>query len=114
MLQGGGRDVLERPYTAGEGGVNPPPPGPPSPPLQCLRLTAKILLRRLQCQEALSLIVFGPPLAGTIGRRAVAATPPPSCYLRGHRQGGVYTRQCRFKVVHTQGGAHKRRSVATA
>ena len=35
-------DVLERPYTVGGGGV--PPPGPP--PLQCLRLTAKILLRR--------------------------------------------------------------------
>ena len=44
------------------------PPGPPLPPpllpFQCLRLTAKILLR---CQEDLSLQIFGPPSAGTIG-----------------------------------------------
>ena len=35
-------------------GGYPPPPGPPFPPLllfQCLRLTAKILLRCLRCQE---------------------------------------------------------------
>ena len=56
--------------------VCPPPPvtyqngrtpqeegGVPLPPLpfQCLRLTAKILLRRLRCQEDLSFKIFGPP-----------------------------------------------------
>ena len=48
------RDVLDRPYTGGEGGGTPPghpPPPPPLLPFQCLRLTAKILLRRLRCQE---------------------------------------------------------------
>ena len=55
-------DVLERLCTAGGGGGSPPPslcqPPPPFPvptpppllPFQCLRLTAKILLRRLRCQ----------------------------------------------------------------
>ena len=59
---------------------NPPlnPPRPPSPPLlpfQCLRLTAKLLLR---CQEDLRLEIFGPPSAGTIDprRRGVPAQPP--------------------------------------
>ena len=59
-------DVLERPYTVG--GVGVPLAGPP--PLlrfQFLRLTAKILLWRLRCQEDLSLNFFGPPLLGTIG-----------------------------------------------
>ena len=42
-------DALERPYTVAGGGYTPCP----SPPLpfRCLRLTAKILLRRLRCQE---------------------------------------------------------------
>ena len=47
-------DVLERPYTArGRGGyIDPPPPRtPPLLPFQCLRLTTKIVLRRLRCQE---------------------------------------------------------------
>ena len=46
-------DVLERPYTAGGGGVPLPRPlsHPPPLPFRCLRLTAKILLRRLRCQE---------------------------------------------------------------
>ena len=70
---GGGSDLLERPYTVGGGGVTLPPPWTPLPPLtplppfQCLRLTAKILLRRLQCQEDLSLKIFGLSSAGTIG-----------------------------------------------
>ena len=36
------------PFTAGGGGLPPPPP---ILPFQCLRLTAKILLRCLRCQE---------------------------------------------------------------
>ena len=60
----GGSDVVERPYTAGGGGGYPPP-GPPSLPFQCLRLTAKILLRRLRWQEDLRFKMFGPPSAGT-------------------------------------------------
>ena len=36
-------------------------------PFQCLRLTAKILLRRLPCQEDLSFKKFGPLSPGTIG-----------------------------------------------
>ena len=56
-------DVLQRLDTAG----GAPPPPPPSLPFQCLRLTAKILLRRLWCQEDLRLKISGPPLAGTIG-----------------------------------------------
>ena len=86
-LAWGGSDVLGRPYTVGAGGVAPPPPpldAPPLPlrpppllPFQCLRLTAKILLRRLRCQEDLS---FSPPSAGTIGgpsEEGVPAKPPP-------------------------------------
>ena len=40
------------------------------PPLllfQCLRLTAKILLRCLRCQQDLRFKIFGPPSAGIIG-----------------------------------------------
>ena len=46
-----------------------PPPWTPPPllPLQSLGLTATILIRRLRRQEDLSLKVFGPPWAGTIG-----------------------------------------------
>ena len=36
------------------GGVPPPGPPPPLLPFQCLRLTAKILRRRLRCPEGLS------------------------------------------------------------
>ena len=45
---------------------HPPDPPPPSPS-QCLRLTAKILFRRLRCQEDLRFKILGPPPAGTIG-----------------------------------------------
>ena len=84
MRRGGmgmGSDVLERPYTVGVGGV-PPPPGPPLDPppflpFQCLRLTAKILLRRLRCQEDLSLKIFGLPSAGTQGGGSQPPPPPP-------------------------------------
>ena len=62
-------DVLERPYTAGGGGYPPPPL-----PFQCLRLTAKILLRR---QEDLSLKFFGPPLAGALGGGEGGSQIPP-------------------------------------
>ena len=52
-------DVLERPYTVG---------GPWTPlPFPCLRLTAKILLRPLRCQEDLRFKNCGLPSAGTIG-----------------------------------------------
>ena len=59
-----------------------PPPGPPSPPLQCLRLTAKSLLRRLRCQEDLSLKkkvwpAFGRDHKGTQGGRGSQPPPPP-------------------------------------
>ena len=65
---GGGSNVLEWPYTVGGSGVPPlDPPLPPPLPFQRLRLTTKILLRRLWCQEDLSLKNFGPPSAGTIG-----------------------------------------------
>ena len=40
---------------------------PPLLPFQCLRLTAVVLLRRLQCQEDLSFKLSGLPSAGTIG-----------------------------------------------
>ena len=70
---GGGRDVLERLYTVGGGGV--PPPGPsPLLPFQCLRLAAKNLLRRLWCQEDVGFNIFGPPSAGTTG--GIPAKPP--------------------------------------
>ena len=36
-------------------------------PFQCLRLTAKVLLRRLRCQEDLRFKSFGAPSAGAIG-----------------------------------------------
>ena len=39
--------------------------------------------------------------------------PQKSCYLRGNRQGGTHRRPCTHKAMHTQSGAHKRRSVAT-
>ena len=57
-------DVFERPYTAGGGGGG-------GSPFQCLRLTRKILLRCLRCQEDLSFKFFGPPW-GTQG-----GPPPP-------------------------------------
>ena len=61
-------DVLERPCTAGGGRVPAPlDPPPPLLPVQCLRLTATILLRRLRCQEDLGCKIFGPPSAGSTG-----------------------------------------------
>ena len=65
LQRAGAGDVLERPYTAG--GRGDLPPGPPPLPFQCLRLTAKTLLRRLRCQEDLHFKMFGPPSAGVIG-----------------------------------------------
>ena len=53
---------------------------PPLLPFQCLRLTAKILLRRLRCQEDLSLKIVGPPSVGTIGgpkEEGGPSQPPP-------------------------------------
>ena len=49
------------------GDLPPPSRTPPLLPFQCLRLTAKILLRRLRCQEDLRFKIVGPPSAGTIG-----------------------------------------------
>ena len=79
VLQGRQRgwctDVLERLSTVGGGGGNPP--WTPLPPFQCLRLTAKILLRR---QEDLSSKFFDPPLAGTTGEpweEGCPSQPPP-------------------------------------
>ena len=56
-------DVLERPspQDRGEGDR------PPLLPFQCLRLTAKVLLRRLRCQQDLGFKILAPPSAGTIG-----------------------------------------------
>ena len=45
----------------------PPPRTPPLLPFQCLRLTAKILLRPLRCQEDLRFKISGPSSAGAIG-----------------------------------------------
>ena len=41
-----------------------PPIDPPLLPFQCLRLTAKILPRRLRCQEDLSFKIFRPAFGG--------------------------------------------------
>ena len=79
------RDVLERSYTAGGpgGGVAPPltPIPPPLLPFQCLRLTAKILLRRLRCQEDLGFKNFRPAFAGdrrgTLGGGGGPSQRPP-------------------------------------
>ena len=60
--------------------LDSPRPETPLPPFQCLRLTAKLLLRRLRCQEGLSFKIHGPPSAGTIGgpwEEGVPANPPP-------------------------------------
>ena len=76
-----------------------PPPWTPPPllPFQCLRPTAKILLRRLRPQEDLSFKSFGLPSAGTIGgpREEDAPgqspltpplqTPPPPVGVDRHR-----------------------------
>ena len=77
----------ERPIGAAKGKQSdiealcqPPPQDPPPPllPFQCLRLTAKILLRRLQRQVDLSLTIFGlPPARGTHGGGVFQPNPPP-------------------------------------
>ena len=59
--------MYENGCTPSEKGGNPPGPPPPLLPFQCLRLTAKFLLRRLRCQEDLSFKIVGPPSAGAIG-----------------------------------------------
>ena len=86
----GGSDVLQRPYTVG-GGAVPPPLDPLLLPFQFLRLTAKILLWRLRCQEDLSLKIFCPPSVGTIGglweEGGPSQTPLPP-FLIHHRGGG--------------------------
>ena len=71
-------DVLYRPSTAG-GGPPPPPLEPPFPvPFQCLRLTAKILIR---WQEDLRCKIFRPAFGGnhrgTLGGGGVPAKPLP-------------------------------------
>ena len=69
--------------------LTPPPPTslpleplPPSLlPFQCLRLTAKILLQRLRCQEDSSFKIFRPAFGGdhrgTLGGGRVRPNPPP-------------------------------------
>ena len=67
---GGGRgqgSIRRAVHRRRRGGYLPPWTPPPFLPFQCLRLTAKILLRRLRCQEDLSLTILGPPSVGTIG-----------------------------------------------
>ena len=72
LARGRGSDALQRPYTVG---------GPPPPPLPILRLKAKILLRRLRCQEDLSFKNFGLPSAGdhrgSLGGGGSQPIPPP-------------------------------------
>ena len=59
----------------------PPSPRPPPPllPFQCLRLTAKVLLRRLRCQEDLRFKCFGKggDHRGTLGGRGSQPNPLP-------------------------------------
>ena len=45
-------------------------------PFKCLRLTAKILFRRLRCPEDLGFKSFGPPSAGTLGGGGSQPNPP--------------------------------------
>ena len=100
------RDVLERPYTAGGGGVHPLPP---LLPFQCSRLTAKILLRRLRCQEDLRFKMFGPLSAGTTGgpweegRGSQPNPPSPPFRPRSGHSGGVPSGPPRL-----QGQLHRR------
>ena len=63
-LQGWIRTAVHR---RKRGGGVPPPPRTPLLPFQCLRLTAKVLLRRLRRQDNLSLKIVGTPSAVTIG-----------------------------------------------
>ena len=66
--------------------LDPPPSPPPLLPFHCLRLTAKVLLRRLRCQEDLSFKFFWPAFGGdhrgTVGGRGWSQPnplpPPPS------------------------------------
>ena len=56
------------------------PPPPPPLPFQCFGPTAKILLRRLQRQEDVSLKMFGPPSVETIEEpkeEGCPSHPPP-------------------------------------
>ena len=74
MMYSNGRTLYE------EGGVPPLDPPPPLLPFQCLRLTAKILLRPLRCQEDLRLKrfgTFGGDHRGTLGGGGSQPNPPP-------------------------------------
>ena len=69
------------------GGTPPPHDPPPLLPFQCLRLTAKLLLRRLRCQEDLRFKIVDAPPAGTIGGPweeggFPAKAPPPPLPLK--------------------------------
>ena len=87
----------------------------PSPllPFQCLRLTAKILFRRLRCQEDLSLKILtrlrrGPQ--GDPGRRGVPAKPPPPPILIpppwiSTSLGGVWFLALQSRLVSCRGAA---------
>ena len=62
-----------------------PPLDPPCLlPFQCLRLTAKIWLRRLWCQEDLRFKIFGPPLEGTTGGSWEEGGGPSQTPFRSH------------------------------
>ena len=77
-------DVLERPYTVGGGEV--PSPGPsPLLPVQCLRLTAKNLLRRLRCQEDFSTKILARPQAGRVGPGGLPGGPVECSPVRRRR-----------------------------
>ena len=80
--QGCSRTTVRRRWRGG----TPPPMDPPLPPLLlpflCSRLTAKILLRRLRCQEDLRFKISGPPSAGTTWaswEEGAPSQPSPHC-----------------------------------
>ena len=61
-----------------EEGGHPPPP---LIPFQCLRLTTKNLVRRLQRQEDLSFEIFGGPKEEGVPARPPLSPPPPFQYI---------------------------------
>ena len=70
------RHRLTEPTTEALWQPPPPPDPPPLLPFHCLRLTAKILLRRLRCQEDLRFKILGGDERGTLGGGGVPAKPP--------------------------------------